>query len=126
MGNQQGGGIMVETKTTSGGHLLIDDGKIVNAYCARCNRGGLPSIRDGVVRCICGNEVARLPKVARTQTKAIVQQVEADAMTVLPAFSFNSKRDWWEAPLDELGSAAKALAPCSLSRGAREWLNGSR
>ena len=43
-------------------------------------------------------------------------------MTVLPAFVFNPKRDWWEAPLEQLQTVAEALAPCSLSQGAQEWL----
>lgn len=72
------------------------------------------------------------PTLARTKTKAIVQCPRkgggwrgfADLVREkLPAFTFNSRRGWWEAPLEELEAAYKALSPCNLSQGAEEYLN---
>jgi hypothetical protein len=72
------------------------------------------------------------PSVARTQTKAIVQRRSggrqrqrgfAEWVKVnLPTYTYNSKRGWWEAPLEELEAAVDTLGRCNLSQGAKEYL----
>lgn len=71
------------------------------------------------------------PWLGRTETKAIVKRPRSGSRRgfarfmaeKLPQFRFNNKRDWWEAGLEELGRAEKALKPLNLSDGAREYLN---
>lgn len=71
------------------------------------------------------------PHLGRTKTKAIVRRPHhgsrrgfaAYMKEVLPQFKFNSKRDWWEAELEELSHAEKELKPLRLSDGARKYLN---
>lgn len=41
----------------------------------------------------------------------------------LPAFVFNSRRNWWEAPLSELPAAAALLPAETLSAGVTAWLH---
>lgn len=70
------------------------------------------------------------PWLGRTETKAVVRRPRSGSrrgfakfMAVkLPQFQFNSKRDWWEAGLEELGRAEKVLRPVRLSDGVREYL----
>jgi hypothetical protein len=73
------------------------------------------------------------PRLSRTSDKAIVQRPRyggrrqrvyfADNVSrFLPQFRFNSKRNWWEAPLGELEAAYQVLQPVNLSDGARDAL----
>ena len=55
---------------TSGGNVTTDGGKIVNAWCDRCNRGGLPSKRHGGLHCICGNVIAKAGELAQDERDA--------------------------------------------------------
>ena len=48
---------------TSGGSITTEGGEIVNAWCSRCNRGGVPSKRGGGLYCSCGHKVARSDEV---------------------------------------------------------------
>ena len=43
---------------TVGGTITTEGGKIVNAWCANCKRGGLPSKRGGGLYCSCGHRIA--------------------------------------------------------------------
>lgn len=73
------------------------------------------------------------PGLARTSTRAIVcrplrggwqfQREFAQALgDLLPQFTFNSRRNWWEADLTELQTAHEALGRIHLSDGAAEYL----
>ena len=58
---------------TSGGNVTVEaDGNVVNSWCDRCNRGGLPSKRNGALYCSCGNRVAALGELAQAERDAAI------------------------------------------------------
>ncbi|MBN1815363.1 MAG: hypothetical protein JXA14_26260 [Anaerolineae bacterium] len=44
--------------STEGGNVTIENGKITNAWCSNCKRGGQPRHYSGCLWCICGHLIA--------------------------------------------------------------------
>jgi len=76
-------------------------------------------------------------RLSRTNDKAILQWpdyggrrhrgiVRRWITKELPVFQFNDKRNWFEAPLDQLSAAAALLPEYNVSQGVREYLGDTQ